>query len=173
MNDFSEIEAELKKLRPAPVRDELRARIETVLTQPESLTPTAGKMKPAPSHRANWISLGLGLGLAAAAGFLLLARVQHEEPASTPRTIATGTPASLPQQQRPSADARFVPAGYTEVVYHQQDDGLRFPNGPEQPMRRLRYQTRETLRWRNPQTGASLRVSYPSDEVVLLPAPGQ
>ena len=37
MNDFSEIEAELKKLRPPPVRDELRARIETALAQPDRL----------------------------------------------------------------------------------------------------------------------------------------
>jgi hypothetical protein len=37
----------------------------------------------------------------------------------------------------------------------------------------MRYHTRETLRWQNPQTGASLRVSYPSEEVVLLPVSGQ
>jgi hypothetical protein len=40
-------------------------------------------------------------------------------------------------------------------------------------MRRIRYQKRETLQWRNPNTGASLRVSYPSEEVVLTPVSGQ
>jgi hypothetical protein len=40
-------------------------------------------------------------------------------------------------------------------------------------MRRLRYQTHETLQWRNAATGASLRVSYPIEEVVLIPISGQ
>jgi hypothetical protein len=29
------------------------------------------------------------------------------------------------------------------------------------------------LQWNNPQTGASLRVSYPSEEVTLIPVSGQ
>jgi hypothetical protein len=172
MSDFSEIETELKKLRPAPTSTQLRTRIERALARPEPGTPTAGKRKPLRSRRANWLSLGLGLGLAAAAGFVLLMRVQNEEPAPrvAPR-IAVETPG--PTQPTSRDDARFVPAGFTEVVYDRQDEGLRFPNGPAQPMRRLHYQTRETLRWQNPQTGASLRVSYPSEEVVLLPVAGQ
>jgi hypothetical protein len=37
----------------------------------------------------------------------------------------------------------------------------------------VRSRTRETLRWRNPNTGASLRVSYPAEEVSLIPVSGQ
>jgi len=33
----------------------------------------------------------------------------------------------------------------------------------------VRYETRETMRWRNAQTGASVRVSYPAEQVVLTP----
>jgi hypothetical protein len=61
----------------------------------------------------------------------------------------------------------------TQVVYHARDEGLVFARGSENPVRRLRYQKRETLQWRQPATGASLRVSYPSEEIVLMPAPGQ
>jgi hypothetical protein len=67
----------------------------------------------------------------------------------------------------------MIPSGLTEVVYHTRDEGLHFPNGATTPVRRMRYHTRETLRWQNPQTGVSLRVSYPSEEVVLLPVSGQ
>ena len=67
----------------------------------------------------------------------------------------------------------MIPSGLTEVVYHTRDEGLHYPDGATQPVRRMRYHTRETLRWQNPQTGASLRVSYPSEEVVLLPVSGQ
>ncbi|HEY3601860.1 MAG TPA: hypothetical protein VGK72_07870, partial [Chthoniobacterales bacterium] len=64
MNDFSELEAELKKLRPAPISDELLARIERDLSRPEP-APTAGLL-PRPRARVNFWSLGLGLAGAAA-----------------------------------------------------------------------------------------------------------
>ena len=57
MNDFSELEAELKKLRPAPVSDELRARIEVALAQPDA-TPTAGVVRPAGMVGSPSLSLG-------------------------------------------------------------------------------------------------------------------
>jgi hypothetical protein len=50
---------------------------------------------------------------------------------------------------------------------------LHFAEGSERPVRRVRYNTRQTWRWRNPETGASLRVSYPSEEIVLIPVSGQ
>jgi hypothetical protein len=50
---------------------------------------------------------------------------------------------------------------------------LHFANGSERPVRRVRYHTQQTWRWRNPETGASLRVSYPSEEIVLIPVSGQ
>jgi hypothetical protein len=56
------------------------------------------------------------------------------------------------------------------VVVSQQDEGLVFsPNQSERLLRRVRYDTRETMQWSNPQTGASLRVSYPAEQVVLTP----
>ena len=68
---------------------------------------------------------------------------------------------------------KFVPAGATQVVYNTRNEGLQFADGSRQPLRRLRYQTQQTWQWRNPSTGASLRVSYPSEEVVLIPVSGQ
>ncbi len=170
MNDFSEIENELKKLRPAFVRPELAIRIEKAFRE-EIPPPPPGIAPRNRSTQANWISLGLGVGLAAAAGFLMLARLHNNAPAKTETRVAAVTPAP---NERPALRAgRLVPAGLTEVVYHSQDEGLHFPEGATQPVRRLRYHTRETLRWQNKETGASLRVSYPSEEVVLLPISGQ
>jgi hypothetical protein len=174
MNDFSDIESELKKLQPAPVEANLLARIEKALLE-ESSFPTAAVV-PQRSKRANWISLGLGLGLAAAAGFFLLARVNDNQPANNQPSVAAVKPTP---NERLTASAntinpgRMIPSGLTEVVYHTRDEGLHYPDGATEPMRRMRYHTRETLRWQNAQTGASLRVSYPSEEVVLLPVSGQ
>ena len=66
-----------------------------------------------------------------------------------------------------------MPAGLTQVVYNTRDEGLHFPEGADQPVRRVRSQKRETLQWRNPGTGTSVRVSYPSEEVTLIPVSGQ
>jgi hypothetical protein len=79
---------------------------------------------------------------------------------------------AAPSMER-SVRNKFMPADTTQVVYQTRDEGLLFPAGSEQPMRRLRSQMHETLQWRNPGTGASLRVSYPSEEVELVPISGQ
>jgi hypothetical protein len=66
-----------------------------------------------------------------------------------------------------------VPAGITQLVYNTRDEGLHFEEGADQPVRRVRSHKQQTLQWNNPQTGASLSVSYPSEEVTLIPVSGQ
>jgi hypothetical protein len=171
MNDFSELEAELKKLRPRPVSPELSARIEVNLANTEVAgrgTATAGVLPKQRRFRPNWFALGLGL--AAAATFLILARVNVDRP-SKQTGLAMLTPAPI----TPAAKAvdSFVPAAMTQVVYDTKDEGLHFAGDQEEPMRRLRSRKRETVQWKNPQTGASLRVSYPKEEVTLIPISGQ
>jgi hypothetical protein len=75
--------------------------------------------------------------------------------------------------ERAITSEKFVPAGATRVVYNTRDEGLHFTDGSHQPLRRVRYQARQTWQWRSTTTGASLRVSYPSEEVVLIPVSGQ
>jgi len=188
MNDFSEIESKLRTLRPVQPSADLMTRIERALVEArhgESLHPgkrstrlrsatarqasTAGVLPRERRIHFNW--LPLGLGLAAAAALVLFARFQLERPVKKTPALAAITPA--PAFSSPSSTAQFVPAGLTQVVYHTRDEGLHFPNNSEQPMRRVRSHTRETLRWRNPTTGASLRISYPSEEVSLVPVTGQ
>jgi hypothetical protein len=171
MNDFSELEAELKKLRPRPASPDLAARIEVGLVEVAGRgTATAGVLpKKRRNFRPNWWALGLGL--AAAAIFLLLARVNVDRPSSKSTGLALLTPAPItPAAQLPD---NFVPAALTQVVYDRRDEGLHFTDGADQPVRRLRSKKRETMQWNNPQTGASLRVSYPTEEVTLVPVSGQ
>jgi hypothetical protein len=169
MNDFSELEAELKKLRPRPVSPDLAARIEVGLAEVSARgTATAGVLPKRSRFRPNWIALGLGL--AAAATFLLLARVNVDRPSK-----ATGLALLTPAPITPAAkvDDAFVPSAMTQVVYDRKDEGLHFAEGADQPVRRLRSKKQETMQWNNPKTGASLRVSYPTEEVTLVPVSGQ
>jgi hypothetical protein len=169
MNDFSELERELRKLRPTAASDELMARIERAFAeQPVTSTPTSAVSRRKPVS-INWRFLGFGL--AAAAALTLLAKVGNDRPARNQGTVAGLTPS--PARITPASVGKFIPMGMTQVVYHTSDEGLAFAKGGETPVRRMRYRTQETLQWRQPDTGASLRVSYPSEEVVLMPVSGQ
>ena len=172
MNDFSELEAELKQLRPAAPSPELAKRIEHAMAEaPADATPSAGIL-PKPKARVNWFTLGLGVATAAA--FLMLARANVDRAPEGSPLVAVNTPA--PELPAPNADtvARgYVAEGLTRVVYDRRDEGLTFPDDAEQPVRRVRSQSHETRQWRDASTGATLRVSYPTEEVEFIPIAGQ
>jgi hypothetical protein len=172
MNDFSELENELRKLRPVQPSPVLFERVGEVLKNCRT------DASPARQARSlyNWWSLGFGL--AAAAVLILFAAVTMERRHEAQQTVAQTSaatetrPAHL-RTEPSSSRSKFVPAGGTNVVYNARDEGLHFADGSERPLRRVRYHTQQTWRWRNPETGASLRVSYPSEEIVLIPVSGQ
>jgi hypothetical protein len=167
MNDFSELEDQLRKLRPAQPSADLVTRVERALAEERS-TSTAGVLPRESRFHFNWLSLGLGL--AAAAALILLAFVRLQQPARKTPNLASTSPAPAIST---NANAQLVPAGLTQVVYHTRDEGLHFPTNSNEPVRRVRSQSRDTLLWRNPKTGASLRISYPREEVSLVPISGQ
>lgn len=175
MNDFSELEKELRKLRPAQPSPGLLERVGEALDK--SCRASVSDAKPrrwrfTETPYSSWWSLGFGL--AAAAILILFAVVtmerRHEqrEIVLQSSTAPETRPAPL-RAERSTSPSRFVPAGGTNLVYNARDEGLHFADGSEQPLRRVRYNTQQTWRWRNPETGASLRVSYPSEEIVLIP----
>jgi hypothetical protein len=169
MNDFSELESELKKLRPVPPSPELFSRIEHGIAEATNDDALAGNVIRPDRFRINWLSLGVALG--AAAVLLIFAQIDLKRPAKSLPAIASITPA--PSASTTVPVSQLIPAGATQVVYNTRDEGLHFPSGSAEPVRRLRSRTRETLQWRNPATGASLRVSYPSEQVELIPVSGQ
>ena len=179
MNEFSELEKELRKLRPAQPSPVLFERVG------EALKDSRAGIKERRSLARRWGGLeiahpgwSLGFGLAAAAVLILFAAVTMERRHEHQQTVAQSSPAPETQPvplgtERSISPSRFVPAGGSNVVYNARDEGLHFADGSERPVRRVRYNTRQTWRWRNPETGASLRVSYPSEEIVLIPVSGQ
>ncbi len=159
MNDFSELEAELKQLRPVAPSADLLSRVERALQEVANV-PSAGVL---PRRRTNLSWWALGFGLAAATAFFMLVRVNVDHP-STSKAQHT---ASAAQTAAPVPG--FLPDGMTRVVYGTRDDGLVYPTNFKEPARRLRSRSRETLQWKDPSSGASLRVSYPTEEVELVP----
>ena len=184
MNDFPELENELRALRPARPSPVLFERIEEAMVE---------NCRASAAADAGWswrhfaetpYRFGIGLAAAAAVVVLLLARVNTDQTRNKDKEVAQVAPASETRPVLPAfsggsgvngsiSSNKFVPAGATQVVYNTRNEGLQFTDGSRQPLRRLRYQTQQTWQWRNPSTGASLRVSYPSEEVVLIPVSGQ
>lgn len=175
MNDFSELERELRKLRPAQPSSMLFERVG------EALENSRARIKERRSLVGRWGGLetahpwwSLGFGIAAAAVLILFAvvtmerRHEHQETVAQSSTAPETRPAPL-RAEGSTSPCRFVPAGGTNLVYNARDEGLHFADNSERPLRRVRYNTQQTWRWRNPETGASLRVSYPSEEIVLIP----
>jgi flagellar biosynthesis/type III secretory pathway M-ring protein FliF/YscJ len=173
MNDFSELENELRKLRPAQPSGVLFERVGEALKD--------GEPSEAHSRSSWWRSKeaahpwwSLGFGFAAAAVLILFAvvtmeRRQEEQHPVTQSSASPDTQPALPGPERSTPRSKFVATGGTNVVYNARDEGLHFRDGSQRPVRRVRYNTQQTWRWRNPETGASLRVSYPSEEIVLIP----
>jgi hypothetical protein len=186
MNDFSELENDLRALRPARPSPVLFERIEEAVAENyrASAAEDAGpKIKWFWRFRETPYRFGIGLA-AAAVVVLLIARINTDQTRNENREIAQVSPSSQTRPVLPSFSGRsgvsgsmssnkFVPSGATQVVYNTRNEGLQFADGSKQPLRRLRYQTQQTWQWRNPSSGASLRVSYPSEEVVLIPVSGQ
>ncbi|MDQ6625006.1 MAG: hypothetical protein M3Y69_02535 [Verrucomicrobiota bacterium] len=198
MNEFSDLEAELKQLQPRAVSPQLATRIETALAQeraPElkqfrgaraaslqlaaacgnrlrrwrarsadsfGRLPDATDGQPALPGRMSWLVPGLG---AAAVAILIVLGLGVPKAPQPPQRLAVTTPAPVTKG--------FVPDGLTRVVYNTRDEGLVYPGSSAQPVRRVRSRGHETLQWTEPGTGASLRVSYPTDEVELIPISGQ
>jgi hypothetical protein len=211
MNDFHELEDELRALRPARPSPVLFERIAEAMVENcrASAAADAGSMvkwrwrfkewsrggasdvdgqlvRARERERKSQTAYGIGFGLvaAAAAVVLLLVRINTDQTRSEDKEVAQVAPASETTPVGPAfsggrgvdgslSSNKFVPAGATQVVYNTRDEGLQFADGSRQPLRRLRYQTQQTWQWRNPSTGASLRVSYPGEEVVLIPVSGQ
>src|SRR5438874_1388969 len=97
MNDFAELEKQLKSLRPTPLRETLIARVEQAMAEPspEGEAPI-NIIRPA-RFRMYW---PIGLSVAAAAALVLLLRVNFRAPDPAKR-LASSSPTAA--QNEPGA----------------------------------------------------------------------
>ncbi|MFL6595969.1 MAG: hypothetical protein ACJ8HQ_11050, partial [Chthoniobacterales bacterium] len=132
MNDFSELEAELKQLRPRAASPELMSRVKRALEEPNTATASGGIL-PRRKASLNWFALGFGL--AAAAALLMLARVSTDRPKATQPVVASTITTPVPRAAVTN-ESSYVPDGITRVVYNTRNEGLVFASNSNQPMRR-------------------------------------
>src|SRR4029450_7234596 len=127
MNDFSELENELRKLRPARPSPALFERVEEAMVGSES-----AKIIRPDRFRINYGALGFGL--AAAGVLLLLAKVNRDRRQDPAERIAQNSPAPETKPLLPARRDRsgiegsrspneFLPRCATHVVYNTRDAG--------------------------------------------------
>jgi hypothetical protein len=154
-DDLDQLEAELKRLRPAAPSRTITTRIERELA-----------MQRRPQRASiHWL---WSAALPIAAAIALMALVPGRRPAEKAgeAKIASG-PASVQPASQPSASA-LKPVAAENVLYAARDEGLvTLDDGTTARRERLSYV--DTITWRNPRTNASLTWSVPREEVRVVP----
>ncbi len=142
-DEFQELEAELKRLRPAAPSLALRDRIA------RELAAAPARRALAPVHRVWAVALP-----AAAAAVALLAQLAPSSGIRGPAWLAD--------------DAALKPVAAENVLVSARDEGLvTLDDGTT--ARRERLQFVDTIVWKNPRTHASLTWTVPREEVRVVP----
>ncbi len=160
-DDLQQLEAELKRLRPAaPTRDFL-ARVERELSLPVA-APVRRRAAP------RWWLWAGALPAAAAFAVMLTLGLRHRQaPAAASPSPFPAVPiaVAVPAAELP---APFKPVAAENVLYAAQDEGLvTLADGT--PARRERLNYVDTIVWKNPRTNASVRWTVPREEVRVVP----
>lgn len=165
--DLSDLERHLRRLQPTPPSERLENRLANVLDLSQNVSPrTAGAwwQRLGFNDRAAAFWWGLLSPAAAAAAAMIFAenwRVDQKSPAPL---------VASPYLAGKSAATHDDPRGSraVNVLYQTLDDGVVMDTNHE-PVRRVRYRSADQVRWHNAQSGAQWEVSYPREDVVLVP----
>jgi hypothetical protein len=169
-DDFSNLEAELKRMRPCAPSSELQTRLAAALDRPAA--PTA---QPVSTYRSafSWRSWKWTLWPAAVAAAVVLALVITRRPDPVPPITdqtthpVSGTAAEPLATTTPVADL-YKPVSAENVLYDSRDEGLVTLDDGTSAHRVFQCYL-DTYTWRNPHTNASLRWTVPRDEVRIVP----
>jgi hypothetical protein len=160
----SELEQQLRQLRPHPASAALEGKIALALEQRDwslaERVPTAAvirRARPASFSWTKWLQ-GVGWALAgAAAAVAVIAVARHDEtPPSRMTEVALSAPA-----------ATFEPTESTQEIVNAEDEGVVLDSDQE-PVRQVRYHSLERHVWVNPQTGARMEFEIPREDVRFI-----
>lgn len=161
-HELEQLEAELKKLRPAAPSRDLNSRIEADLTA----SAVAARRELAPRRtRAWWLWTA---ALPAAAALAVAAVVLARRPPTPAPTVSIATPASATVPIAYAEAALFKPVSAENILYAVSDEGLvTLEDGTAGRRERLNYV--DTITWKHPRTNASVRWTMPREEVRVVP----
>lgn len=173
---FTELENELKALRPRRPSAGLQARIERELAgKTPAAAPIARTYVAATSFRSwKWAGWPLAAAVAVALAVSLgIWRHPSGHSVKSPAVVSVSpSSATITQSSPPAAPLagqRYRPVGATNVLYDMKDEGPAYL-ADHTPARRMRYRYVDTYTWKAPASNASLKWSVPREEVRVIPA---
>ena len=172
--DFSQLEDQLRALMPVAPSAGLERRVTESLRAPVRRSRCWWEVLGFhhPSAAFGW---GIVVPSAAAAAAVTLFQVATSVPSpsaakGTAPAVMQASSETVAAQTLASADtlSQVQDGAASSVVYQTNDEGVVLTSD-QQPARQVRYLSEDTVKWRNPRTGADIEVSYPREEVVLTP----
>ena len=155
----SELEEQLRRLRPRAASPQLEERLAAALALRASVPAAAilrrGRAETAPLVR--WLQ-GVGWALAgAAAAVVAITFMNPRETVENPAGIEVA-----------SSSGTFEPTESTEELVTAEDEGLVLASDQE-PVRQVRYHSLERHVWVDPRTGARMEFEIPREDVRFMP----
>jgi hypothetical protein len=166
-SDESELEAELRTLRPCAASPALEDRLAAVLRGPDTTLRerprTSAVLPPAPGAAAGAARWWQGWGWAAAgaaATALIFASLRSGDAPAAPKVAETAATASPTEE--------FEHTGSTEALVATEDEGLMLGTD-EEPLRQVHSYSIERHVWTNAHTGARMEFEIPREDVRFMP----
>jgi hypothetical protein len=168
-DDFSDLEAELKRMRPCAPSSELQSRLAATLDRPAAPAAQPVSIDRSVIFRRAWRWVRWPAAVAAAV-VLALVVTRRTDPV-LPRADQTAHPVggneAGPFAAATAADL-YEPVSAENVLYDSRDEGLITLDDGTAAHRVFQCYL-DTYTWRNPRTNASLRWTVPRDELRVIP----
>lgn len=161
MNE-SDLEAELRALRPVPPTARLLERIAAELStnRERGDAPRAGVLERPWMQRHPWFAAMGWAGAGAAA--VLLAMVAWQPRVGVKATADAAIPVAIVGEAGAAeieTSSELIAATEEELSYEEE----------QEPTRRVRFTFLETHTWKDPDSGALITVEVPREELLLIP----
>jgi len=168
-DDFSDLEAELKRMRPCAPSPELQSHLAATLDRPAAPAAQPVSIDRSVIFRRAWRWM-LWPAAVAAVGVLALVVTRRTDPV-LPSADQTAHPiggnGAGPIAAATDADL-YEPVSAENVLYDSRDEGLITLDDGTAAHRVFQCYL-DTYTWRNPRTNASLRWTVPRDELRVIP----
>jgi len=155
--ELADLETELKRLRPRAPSESLLGRIGREL---DGATPkptdTAARSYRTATTWTHWKWLGWPAAVAAAVFALVAVGVLGLRPDRAPAAPTT-------------VAADYVPVRADNVLYEVRDEGY-VTLDDHTPAQQVRLRYLDTYTWKNPKNNASVKWTFPRDEIRIVPA---
>jgi hypothetical protein len=168
MNE-SDFEAELRQMRPAPVRDAVRMAIEADL-KPTAKSPASGVITTmrAANRGYRFLQIIFRTGLTLGTAALVASAIVGVRLGVSGNSPETGAPLGAAPEIASAAAGSFLRVASSRELVDAGDEEILYPDAAD-PAMRVRLRSIERHAWADMERGAFIAIEVPREDVVLIP----